>query len=82
MQVIGDSKPLMDWGNSISKIANILLAPIMSLVLEVKQSFDDISFFISIENTIQEHTSYLKKLCQCKRGPYLFRSLEKGLSFP
>jgi hypothetical protein len=44
LQVYEDSKLMMDWANSRCRIDNILLAPIMNPVLEVKQHFDDISF--------------------------------------
>lgn len=78
LQVSRDSKILMDWANSKCRIDNILLAPIMNQVLEVKQQFDGISFVHIYRNSTRELTCYLKKLCQCRRSPYLFRNSEKG----
>jgi hypothetical protein len=84
LQVFGDSRILMDWANNKCKFDNIMLAPIMNQVLEVKCSFDEIYFSHThtyIENLTQELISYLRKLYQCRRGPYLIKSSEEGPRF-
>ena len=44
LKVFVDSKLLINWANSRSRIENVLRAPIMKVVLGVEHSFDDISF--------------------------------------
>lgn len=44
LQVLGDSKLLMDWTNGKCKITNMALGPTMNRVLDVKNHFDSISF--------------------------------------
>jgi ribonuclease HI len=44
LQVLGDSKLLMDWENGKNQITNMALSPIMELCLEKKKIFEEISF--------------------------------------
>jgi len=63
LQVFGDSKMLMDWTNHQCRIENMLLVPIMNQVLELKHSFDDLSFLIFTKSSTQKPFGYIRKLC-------------------
>jgi ribonuclease HI len=40
LQVLGDSKLLMDWANNKCRISNLARGPVMNIVLEVKGKFE------------------------------------------
>jgi len=72
----------MDWTSNKSIIENILLAPIMNFVLEVKLSLGDIfSIHIYKEyNTRAYHLS--KEVVPMQEGSLLIQEFRERLKFP
>jgi hypothetical protein len=60
VQILGDSKLVMDWENGQNNITNILLRPIIDRIQALKGDFDEISFihvyreFKNKENTLSK----------------------------
>ena len=52
LQVLGDSKLLIDWENGRSQISNLNLNPILELILELKITLKKDPFHIYIGNSI------------------------------
>jgi len=44
IQVLGDSRLVMDWENGKAQITNMVLGPILERILEIKALFEEVSF--------------------------------------